>query len=339
MSFYAQWLIRAAGFSESYRLAWRPAKVIGPFCLLFLSLTPVLDGQGSRGDEKVSPKFTVETYSTLLEFRVLNDSGQPVNGLSRDEILVLEEGRPRPVVFFEEREASSISLAVLIDIGSSASETQIRHSKQAVHELIHLLDPEDEILIGVYHREVEFLSSLSRDRLKLVEAIDNIAPGARLGKWQKLATLFASSGHTGYAIDMSLSKLKESSGELKVILILSAGAASIGEATEEHLRQAGARVFLVSWRNRLGEAFNLWGDRTGRKNLMRNLGGVPFSGYMILERVQALVDTMRSFYLVAYEPADENEPIDERDLEIEVPSHPGSQAYTLRRAEPFQARE
>lgn len=300
--------------------------------ILLFSATPFAQGE-KKGDQD-PPKFSVQTYSTLFEFRVFDDRGVPVRGLKEDKILVMEEGEARPVILFEERETSSISLAILVDIGSSANETQIRDSKRAIHELVHLLDPEDEVLIGVYRRDVEFLSRLTQDRLELVEAINNITPGARPSKWQKFATLFASTGHTGYAVDRSLLELKKASGELKVVLILSAGAASVGEATEEHLKQAQTRVFLVSWKNRLGEAFNLWGDRMGRNNLMKNLGGVPFSGYMILEQVQALADAMHSYYLMAYEPADLGRVLDEREVEISVPTHPGYRVYKVRSVEP-----
>lgn len=313
------------------------ALLLATFLLLF-SHSEIVFAQGEETPDETPPRFSVETYSTLFEFRVLDDRGQPVRGLTKKDVSVSEEGKARPVLLFEEREASSLSLAILVDLGSSANETQILDSKQAIQELVHLLDPADEILIGVYHKEVEFLSELTRDRLELVEAINNIAPGARPSKWQKLATLFASSGHTGLAVDMSLLKLKEASGELKIILILSAGAASIGEATEEHLRQAQTRVFLVSWKNRLGEAFNLWGDRTARKNLMQNLGGVPFSGYMILEQVQALADAMQSYYLLAYEPADLDKALDEREVEISVPMQPGYGVFKVRSAEPSEAR-
>ena len=307
-------------------------------CWLVLLLSAGTFAQGEEESDQAPPKFSVQTYSTLFEFRVLDDRGVTVRGLTEDRILVSEEGKVRPVTLFEEREAASISLAILVDIGSSANETQIRDSKQAIHELVHLLDPEDEVLIGVYHKDVEFLSKLTQDRLELVEAINNITPGARSGKWQKLATLFANTGHTGYAVDMSLLKLKRASGELKVVLILSAGAGSIGEATEEHLRQAQTRVFLVSWKNRLGEAFNLWGDRMGRNNLMKNLGGVPFSGYMILEQVQALADAMKSYYLMAYVPADLEQSIDERAVEISVPTQPGFRVYKVRSVEPSEER-
>ncbi len=306
--------------------------------LLLFSLTASLLAQGEEEHDQTPPTYSVETYSTLFEFRVLDDRGQPVRGLTRKDISVLEEGKARPVLLFEEREASSLSLSILVDIGSSANETQIRDSKQAIHELVHSLNSVDEILIGVYHEKVEFLSDLTRDRLELVEAINNIAPGARPSKWTKLSVLFASSGHTGLAVDMSLLKLKDASGELKIVLILSAGAASIGEATEEHLRQARARIFLVSWKNRLGEAFNLWGDRTARNSLMQNLGGVPFSGYMILEQVQALADAMQSYYLMAYEPADLDKARDERDVEIRVPTHPGYKVYKVRSVEPSEER-
>jgi len=310
--------------------------VLAAFSLLSDFAATVFAEEEKR--DQTPPKFSVETYSTLFEFRVLDYRGQPVRGLTREDISVSEEGKPRSVLLFEEREVSSISLAILVDLGSSANETQLRDCKQAIHELVHLLDPADEILIGVYHREVEFLSELTRDRLELVEAINNIAPGARPSKWQKLVTLFASSGHTGFAVDMSLLKLQEASGELKIVLILSAGAASIGEATEEHLRQARTRVFLVSWKNRLGEAFNLWGDRTARKHLMQNLGGVPFNGYMILEQVQALADAMQSYYLMAYNPADLDKALDERDVEIRVPTRPGYSVYKVRSVEPSEAR-
>jgi hypothetical protein len=293
-----------------------------PFCL-----NPCM---GAKQDASASDplRLFVETYGTLQEVRVVDPEGDPVTGLHREDFQVRVNGVPRPLIYFEERRDVPLSLAILVDIGSSMDEEALRTAKETILHLVHLLDPEDEVLIGVYHREVDFLTELIRDRYRMVEAVDNISPGGRSGFWSRFASGFGTSAMTGPAIDEALLRLKGARNSLRVVLVLSSAFGNLGVATAEHLSLAGARFFGVSWDNRMGDAFNLWGDRRSLSETLRKSGGFLIPGGEVLDRLRQLPEVFKGFYLLAHAPRNEDE---EEEPEFSIPERPEYRVYAAPR--------
>jgi len=296
------------------------------------ALTPRQEQESGAGSEKAgAPEYQVQSYSTLRELRVVDGDGQLVKGLTREEFLVLESGQARPIQYFEELDLSPLSLGVLLDIGSSSNEKQILVAKAAVFELLHQLDPADELLIGVYNEDIHFLSDLTTDRLELLRALENVSPGGRASFFSKLTNVFASSGHTGWAVDQTLMRMKACRHINKVLLVFSAAFGSIGPATQEHLRFADSKLFAVTWKNRVGDTLNFYGDKAAGKRAIGESGGIAFEGQSILEKIESLLDALKSFYLIAYEPLDLETEGEQEDLEISIPDCPEFKVHTFRR--------
>ncbi len=264
-----------------------------------------------------------------MEARVFDRDGNYVSGLKETDFQVTVKSRRRELLSFKEEQQAPLSLAVLIDLGSSMQEDDIVSAKQAVLDLIHLLGPEDELLLGVYDRDVDFLTGLTASRPDVIEGLRNVSPEGRVGFWKRLSSAFGTSALTGYAIDEALLRLKPARYQNKVVLVFSAAFGNLGRGTEDHLREAGARLFAVGWKNSLGDAFNLWGDKTSRKGLLQHSAGAAYSGASIQQRLQSLKTAMTSFYLFAYAPSPDEEPSEE--VTISVVGHPEYQVNTLRR--------
>jgi hypothetical protein len=302
----------------------------GRFLPLLLIAFLILPHSSLSQDENI-PRFRIETYSTLYEVRVMDSDGRVVSGLSKKDFQILENGKPCVLRYFEERRDTAVSIAILLDIGSSMNSEQIRAAKEAISELIHLLDPEDEILIAVYDDDFHSLSELTTDRLKLNKSIANISPGARASFFARMASGFGTSAHTGYAVDMASLELRNADYANRVVLVFSAAFGNIGVATEEHLSALDTRLFGVKWPNKLGDAFNLWGDWSARSGVLKKSGGIQFSGKTIADKLNTLAETIKSFYLIAYTPAGEDDS-DIPDVEIQVVGNPNYQVFASRKA-------
>lgn len=303
--------------------------------LFILSVLVCLVSSGllSRLKAQDPPKYTVKAYSSLLQVRVVDGEGRPVKGLKQEDFSVLENGRKVPIIHFEERESEPVSLALLLDVGSSMNEQQILLAKEFVFSLIHLLGQSDEILLAVYDRDVYFLSSLTRDRYELLEAVENIASGGRVGVWKKVAAGFGSSGMTGGAVDEALLELKHSAYKNKVVLVLSAAFGNLGRATMDHLALAGTRFFAVTWKNRVGDALNLWGDRTSKGEILEESGGLSFPGPQAVEWAERISGSLKAFYLLAFEPAESETDGSRPGLQVRIPARPGLQVSFARSVE------
>jgi len=88
--------------------------------------------------------------AVLLELRVTKPGGKPISDLSETNFEVFQENEPRAIVFFEKFSSRPLSLAILLDVGSAMSEENIREGKQLIFDLIHVLPPEDGVIVGLY---------------------------------------------------------------------------------------------------------------------------------------------------------------------------------------------
>ena len=271
-----------------------------------------------RAQEKKSqePRFKAEAYAGLLELRVTDQDGRPVPNLNQDDFQVKEDGKLRRVIFFRREDSVPLSLGILIDTGSTMSDEYVSRARDMVFELVHLLDREDEILLGCYAGDVHFVAGPTSDRKDLVDGLWNIA--ARRKQKSFLRDLLGGTdSRTGRAVDLTLLELKRAKYGSKVILVISAGFGAIGLGTLDHLQIAGARFFGISFPNRAGDILGLGGDQMARKKVVEETGGISYSPEEVVGKLQVVRDALKKVYLLAYE----TEAGKER-AEISVINHP-----------------
>ncbi len=300
-----------------------------PVCLAAWLAVPLL-----RAQAPPQPRFKAEVKAALYELSVRDSQGLPIKGLDAEDFRVLEDGEPRPVILLEERGTEPVSLAILLDTGSSMNRRSIRTGRELAFRLIHLLGPADRIALATYdHQEPYFLCRLTSDRYNLLEGIRNIHSGARpsrlslagrsIAQGAALGLSFSpADSQTGLAVDMALRQLRGSPGGNKVVLAISSGFNSLGEATLEHLHNAGARFFAVSFSHKIGDILSLGASRAAREKIVRQTGGASIPGHLALELAQQLRDAMKSLYLIAYQPGEGKEG-EARKVEFHVLSRPG----------------
>jgi hypothetical protein len=65
--------------------------------------------------------------------------------------------------------------------------------------------------------------------------------------------------------------------------------------------------------------------------VLKKSGGIQFSGKTIADKLNTLAETIKSFYLIAYTPAGEDDS-DIPDVEIQVVGNPNYQVFASRKA-------
>ncbi len=290
------------------------------------------------------PRYEVQVDAVLYELRVRNQQGEHVSGLRKEDFIVTERGIRRPIVFFSEETEEPLTLAILLDNGSGMSQKSILKGKDLIFDLIHLLDVGDSILLATFGDEVDVLCQATSDRHVLLEGMANIYAGSRPGRWswaspnvdgfQQAATLgisfSPSNSNTGYAIDRVLGRIRESSDAGKAILVISAGFPNLGEATLDHLRSTGVRIFGVALDYKLGHILNIGLNKMAKK-VVDQTGGVLYSANQVSERVDTLRDSMKSLYLVAYQRSDKQDAMQRPDVEFKLVKQSGHEIVPVPR--------
>ena len=95
---------------------------------------------------------------------VTDGDGRFVTGLTKDDFVVSEDGKPQAIVSFSS-ERVPVSLAMLLDVSASMTEDQLATASVAIdHFIFDLLDSEDELLLMEFAGRDRILQSWTRDR-------------------------------------------------------------------------------------------------------------------------------------------------------------------------------
>jgi Ca-activated chloride channel family protein len=108
---------------------------------------------------------------------VVDRDGRFVAGLTADDFVVSEDGRPQKIVSFSAARVP-VSLGIALDVSGSMTPPQMATARAAIRRLVNdLLGPDDELFFAVFERKTVVLQEWTADRRLFGRALD----GARVG--------------------------------------------------------------------------------------------------------------------------------------------------------------
>ena len=237
---------------------------------------------------------TVKVVNVLVTVR--DKQGQPVRGLTQNEFLLQEDGRPQAIRYFSPQSDLPLNLGLLVDVSGSQRTVLAEQSRASRQFLDQVLRPsQDQAFVVSFDRKVELLQDLNLDANADAQGTalyDAIAFGAR--------------------------KLANQAGR-KALIVLSDGydtssAVSLAAAIESAQR-ADVLVYSIRFLDRKIYAFDVPASqggspvpREGRKALERiakETGGGYFdlSGAETLEKIFSRIeDELRNQYSLGFTP-------------------------------------
>ena len=163
------------------------------------------------------PTFKSGTQVVSVFTTVTDAQKRLVPDLVQDDFEVLDNEKPQPLVFFENK-IQPISVVVMLDTSGSMTLT-LNLLKQAAEEFVARLLPADSARIGAFNDKIQFNSRFMNDRDQLATDIRNMDYGNGTRLWD--------------ALGASLDELKDIDGR-KVILVF-----TDGDDTESHNSSLG----------------------------------------------------------------------------------------------------
>ena len=159
--------------------------------------------EAQEGDDVIS----VDSSVVHLNIGVVNQSGQPIKNLSKNDFVLYEDGVKQQITRFE-KTVAPFSVVMILDMsGSTLGFRQIIRSSAS--RFIDALGPEDRISIIEFYDKVNILNDFTNKRKTLFNSI-NSANGRGKTKLYK-------------ALDVSLSKLAKEQNRRKAIIVLTDG--------------------------------------------------------------------------------------------------------------------
>ena len=162
---------------------------------------------GAEGDEDAEV-VRVETSLVVCDMLVLDPQGRAVPGLTREDFVVSEDGRPQEVGTFALGDDTKVPRTIVLVIDYSGSQLPfIRMSVEAAKTIVDRLGPRD--LLAVVTDDVELIVDFTADKKKLKKELDKLAEsatesagllartfgrGRRLGRSAQFSALMATLG-------------------------------------------------------------------------------------------------------------------------------------------------
>ena len=192
---------------------------------------------------------------------VTDARGRFVDGLTRDDFLVYEDGEPVEIALFD-NERTPVSLGIALDTSGSMDGRKMRAARSALDQFLYdLLGPDDEIFLYRFDYAPVLLQDWTTDRDLLSRAIRGIRPRGETALYDAVAA--------------ALPRVAEGRHRKKALLVISDGNDNNSETDDRDLRP------MIRETEALVYAIGLDGRATRRRGILGGplrppLPGAPF---------------------------------------------------------------
>ena len=148
------------------RIPWR---VVLATAAVGAGLSTVAEAQIAR--------FSAEASMVLLSATAVDKDGRPVTDLKREEVRIMEDGRPQRIEHFSLAQDSPLRILFLADASGSMSGTlKTTSTRMALVQLLAALGPNDQAALAAFDHKYWGVVQFTTDRKKIEDAYAEIEP-------------------------------------------------------------------------------------------------------------------------------------------------------------------
>ena len=279
----------------------------------------------------------VDTEVVNVLFTAQDRNRRLLTDLKQGDIRLLEDGKEQELVAFSRQVDLPLSLAILIDTSGSQERTLPEEKAAAISFLESVVRPaKDEVCIvsftGEATLEQGFTNNLTRLR-RSVSQVRFIPPSGYIGGGVMTGTPPISGDNQAVVGSTAIwDAIWVTSDEIlgpapektrRAIILLSDGVNTFGKKKLDDAVQAALRSEAVIYSIGIGDNFYSGVDRGSLNKISERTGGrayFPKDERELREAFNQIQDEMRSQYLIAYEPTNQNRDGVFRKISIELTS-------------------
>jgi Ca-activated chloride channel family protein len=269
-------------------------------------LAPAIVVLGSVAVLAQDATFRSATSIVPVLTTVLDAQGRLVPNLTREDFVVLDNGRPQELVFFQ-NEVQPFTVVVMLDFSFSMN-ANLKLLKAATEQFILRMLPADKGQVGAFSDKIMFSGAFTNDRDDLVAALDELQYGNPTRLYD--------------AIDASIDMLNGTEGR-KVVLVFTDGddTASrhgFGDVLDK-ARDQEVMVYAIGLQSEFFNGARMQRSRPDRA--LRRLADETGGGYFELKKTDELSPTftrvaqeLHSLYALGFTPTT----LDNKEHRLEV---------------------
>jgi Ca-activated chloride channel family protein len=142
-----------------------------------LAAAAAVAGGGATLVQAQIARFSAQASMVLLSATALDKSGRPVTDLKREEVRILEDGRPQKIEHFAQAHDSPLRILFLADAsGSMSAALKTTSTRMALVQLLSALGPKDQAALAAFDHKYWGVVQFTTDRKKIEQAYAEIEP-------------------------------------------------------------------------------------------------------------------------------------------------------------------
>ncbi len=245
-------------------------------------------GQAAPASAQIT-QFDVSGFPVVKAYvSVLDESGKPFRGLTRENVSLLENKQPVEIdsvrMGGEKGRHEPLSLAIVIDRSGSMTGEKIARAKESVLRFISLMEPGDRASLFSFSDEVSETAPLTGSQDNLRKAVLTIEPGGNTALYD--------------AIARGVESVKGVSGR-KAVIVLTDGIANRGALDIDQAIASAGKAFVSVYAIGLGNDV-----RAARlERIAQETGGTYFftpSADGLAEIYDTISNRIRNEYVISY---------------------------------------
>ncbi|MGC2234626.1 MAG: VWA domain-containing protein [Pyrinomonadaceae bacterium] len=285
--------------------------------------------------EEDDEPLKIDTEVVNVLFSAQDKNRRLMTDLKQEDIKLLENGQPQEIVAFSRQVDLPISLSILIDTSQSQERTLPEEKAAAISFIDSVVRPEkDEVSIVSFTGETTLEQGMTNNLTRLrraIERVEFVPPSGYIGGRVIVGTPPISGKNQTVAGSTSLwDAIWVTSDEIlgpapektrRAIILLSDGVDTYSQKKLDEAVQAALKSEAVIYSIGIGDDFYGGVDKASLNKISEKTGGRAFFPKDEAELRKAFVQIqieMRSQYLIAYAPTNQNRDGSFRTIDIQL---------------------
>jgi VWFA-related protein len=285
-----------------------------------------------KDDDEV---IKIDTEVVNVLFTAQDRNRRLLTSLKKDDIAILEDGRPQEITEFSRQVDLPLSLAILIDTSASQERTLPEEKAAAISFLETVVRPsKDEVAVISFTGESTLEQGMTNNLPRLRRSIERVRfmpPAGYVGSGVYTGTP-PISGSAGNAVGSTAiwDAIWVTSDEVlgpapdktrRAIILLTDGVDTYSRKKLDEAVQSALRSEAIIYTIGIGDNFYSGVDKGALNKISERTGGrayFPRDERDLREAFAQIQDEMRSQYLLAYEPTNQNRDGSYRRIEVQL---------------------
>jgi Ca-activated chloride channel homolog len=295
------------------------------------STSPTATPPPKEDDEVIK----VDTDVVNVLFTAQDRNRRLLTSLKQEDVKILEDGKPQEITTFSRQVDLPLSLAVLIDTSVSQQRTLPEEKAAAISFLETVMRPtKDEVSVISFTGESTLEQGMTNNLVRLRRAIERVQftpPSGYIGGGVIAGTPPISGDNQAVQGSTAIwDALWVTSDEIlgpapertrRAIILLTDGVNTFGKKKLDDAVQAALRSEAIIYAVGIGDNFYSGVDKGSLNKVSERTGGrayFPRDERELRDAFAQIQEEMRSQYLLAYEPSNQNRDGSYRKIEIQL---------------------